>query len=364
MCIRDSFRVLNSLLKLASVVLALLLAYLYLQYVLGIFAVTRGIGRRMLVLITNPLFTIGEAVLNYIPKLVFLIFLVVAVRYLVKALKRFFDSVGSGKIALSGFDPEWARPTYRIVRLVVIALGAVLAYPYIPGSDSAAFKGVSIFLGVIFSLGSTSVIANIMAGYSMIYRRAFKIGDRVKIQNAVGDVTAMRLLVTHLKSLKNEEIIIPNSIVLTSEIVNYSALAETQGLILHTTVGIGYDTPWRQVEAMLLEAAGQVPGILKGPKPFVLQPRLGDFCVSYELNAYCDDAGRMVPLYTELHEQILDVFNKYGVQIMSPAYVADPARSKVVPEDRWYAPPAKPNRSEEQAQDHPAPPSTREDSPS
>jgi len=336
------FMVMNSLLKAVSVILALLLSYFYLQYILGIFAMTRGVGKRMLALITNPLVTIGAAVLSYIPKLIFLIVLFIVIRYLVKALRRFFDSVGRGKIDLAGFDPEWAQPTFRIVRLAVIALGAVLAYPYIPGSDSAAFKGVSIFLGVIFSLGSTSVISNIMAGYSMIYRRAFKVGDRVKIQDAVGDVTALRLLVTHLRSLKNEEIIIPNSTVLTSEIINYTALAKSDGLILHTTVGIGYETPWRQVEAMLIEAASRVAGILKDPKPFVLQTRLGDFCVTYELNAYCNDAARMLPLYTELHENILDVFNEYGVQIMTPAYIADPALAKVVPKDRWFEAPAGP----------------------
>jgi len=336
------FRILNSLLRLASVLIVLLLVYLYLHYLFGIFAETRGFGNRMLALITSPLVRIGEAVLNYIPKLIFLIFLIVAVRYLVKALKRFFNSVESGKIHLSDFDPEWASPTFRIIRLVVIALGVVLAYPYIPGSDSAAFKGVSIFLGVIFSLGSTSVIANIMAGYSMIYRRAFKVGDRVRINESVGDVTEMRLLVTHLRSIKNEEIIIPNSTVLTSEIVNYSALAATDGLILHTTVGIGYDTPWRQVEAILLEAASRTPGILKAPEPFVLQTGLLDHCVTYELNAYCGDAARMVPLYSELHENILDVFNEHGVQIMSPRYIADPAEPKVVPKGAWYPPPAKP----------------------
>jgi small-conductance mechanosensitive channel len=162
----------------------------------------------------------------------------------------------------------------------------------------------------------------------------------VKINDVIGDITEMRLQVTHMRSLKNEEVIVPNSMILNSEVVNYSAGARKGGVILHTTVGIGYETPWRQVEAMLLLAAERTAGILQEPKPFVLQKSLGDFCITYELNAYCNDASVMFRLYTDLHRDILDVFNEHGVQIMTPAYEGDPEQPKVVPKDQWYTAPA------------------------
>jgi small-conductance mechanosensitive channel len=226
------------------------------------------------------------------------------------------------------------------VRILVVALAVVVAYPYIPGSNSEAFKGVSLFMGIIFSLGSSSLIGNLIAGYSMTYRRAFKLGDRVRIGQHVGEVSQMRLMVTHLRTPKNEEVVVPNSVILGAEVVNYSSLAREQGLILHTTVGIGYETPWRQVEAMLLEAATRTKGLLSQPPPFVLQTLLGDFCVTYEINAYCDTPHSMAGLYAELHRNILDVFNEYGVQIMTPAYENDTEQPKIVPVDQWYAAPA------------------------
>lgn len=195
-------------------------------------------------------------------------------------------------------------------------------------------------LGVLFSLGSTSVISNVIAGYAMTYRRAFRIGDRVKIGETVGDVIERRILVTHLITPKNEEVVIPNSSILSGEVTNYSTMARAQGLILHTTVGIGYEVPWRQVEAMLLLAADQTEGLLKEPKPFIRQKSLADFAVNYELNAYCSDASKMMKLYTEMHRNIQDIFNEHGVQIMTPAYKEDTAEPKIVPKERWYTSPA------------------------
>jgi small-conductance mechanosensitive channel len=232
------------------------------------------------------------------------------------------------------------QPTYRIVRIAVIGFAVVVAYPHIPGSGSEAFKGISIFFGVVFSLGASSVVGNALAGYSLIYRRTFKVGDRVRINDVVGDVTEMRLQVTHLRTIKNEDVIVPNSTILTSQVVNYSSYAATDGLILHTTVGIGSEVPWRQVEAMLLLAAGRTPGLRTTPPPLVLQTSLADFAINYELNVYCSDAHAMAPLYTALHRNIQDVFNEYGVQIMTPAYVSDPASPKVVPKEQWYQSPA------------------------
>ncbi len=331
---------LQAALRTARLLLVLILLYVAAHFVLGLYPWTRSFAQRLFAILLDPLQTMAAGVLNAVPNLVFLAILVVVTRYGLKLLRLFFAGVEHGTVTLAGFDREWAWPTYRIVRLLVIAFAVVVAYPYIPGSGSAAFQGVSIFLGVIFSLGSTSVIANIVAGYTMTYRRAFKVGDRIRIDQHMGDVVERRLLVTRLRSPKNEEIVVPNSIILNSNVINYSALANQAGLILHTTVGIGYETPWRQVEAMLLLAADRTPGLLKLPPPFVLQKSLGDFCVTYEINVYCDQPSSMGSLYAGLHRNILDVFNEYGVQIMTPAYEGDPQQPKVVRKEQWFAPPA------------------------
>jgi small-conductance mechanosensitive channel len=324
---------------------ALALVLTYLDFTLSLFPWTRGFANRLFEFVVRPLKSIGYAILDNIPNLVFLAILFFVVRFLVRLVRLFFDAVSAGSVKLHGFDPDWALPTYKITRFAIVAFALIVAYPYIPGSDSAAFKGVSLFLGVVVSLGSSSAISNLIAGYLMTYRRAFKRGERVKIGDVVGDVIEMRLQATHLRTIKNEEVVVPNSLILNSQVVNYSSLARQHGLILHTTVGIGYETPWRQVEAMLLLAAGRTPGFLKEPPPFVLQSSLANFSVDYELNVYCSDVHAMQQLYSALHQSILDVFNEYGVQIMTPQYMADPPQAKVVPRDQWHMPPALPGDS-------------------
>ncbi len=332
--------ILGVALRVTRTVIILVLAYVFINFVLTLFPWTRYAANKLLSLIVDPLRDIGAAVIGYVPSLIFLILLFLITRYLLKALRGFFASIARQNIKLKSFDAEWAIPTYRIVRVLVIVFAVVLAYPYIPGSDTDAFKGISILLGVLFSLGSTSMISNLIAGYTMTYRRAFRIGDRVKIANTTGDVTEMRLLVTHLRTLKNEEVIIPNSTILNNEVINYSTMAHEKGLILHTTVGIGYEVPWRQVEAMLLIAAERTEGLLKEPKPFVLQTALADYAVNYELNVFCRNEKKFMELYAELHRNIQDVFNEYGIQIMTPSYMADTLEPKVVPKEQWYAEPA------------------------
>jgi small-conductance mechanosensitive channel len=314
----------------------------YLDFLLHLFPWTRHFGHQLYALLTDPLYTIGQGILEAIPKLVVLAIIIAVMRYLLQALRLLFAGIAADRVRFGSFEKEWAWPTYRLMRLLLLALTVVLAYPYIPGSQSEIFKGVSIFFGVIFSLGSSSLIGNIIAGYSLTYRRAFRIGDRVCIGDHVGDVTEMRLLVSHLRTPKNEEVVIPNSEILNSSVVNYTTFANTGELILHTTVGIGYETPWRQVEAMLLEAAARTDGILKQPPPYVLQKALGDFAVTYEINGCCNDARTMGFIYTKLHAAILDVFNEYGIQIMTPAYEGDPEIPKIVPKEQWYTAPARP----------------------
>lgn len=330
----------RGLLSLFKALAMLAAVYLALNFALAQFPATREFAAQLLGLLLDPLERMGRGLIGLLPNLFFLVILALIARYALKVMRLFFLAVARGSVKLEGFDAEWAWPTYRLLRLLVVAFALVIAYPYIPGSDSAAFKGVSLFLGVVFSLGSTSIIANVLAGYALTYRRAFRVGDRIRVGDAIGDVTEMRLQVTHLRSLKNEEIVLPNSLILNSQVLNYSTLAKKEGLILHTAVGIGYEMPWRQVEALLLMAAARTEGLKREPAPFVLQQVLGDFCITYELNAYCDDPSAMMGLYSSLHSNILDVFNEYGVQIMTPAYVADTPQPKLVAKEQWFTAPA------------------------
>jgi small-conductance mechanosensitive channel len=332
--------VLLSALRAARFLVALAVLYAYLDFVLELYPWTRHLARRLLSIVLDPLATMGTGLLDAVPGLVFIAMVALVARAALRALWLLFAGIAEGKLVIGGFDPDWAWPTYRLARVLLIAFAVVVAYPHIPGSGSEAFKGVSLVLGVMFSLGSTAAIGNIVAGYSLTYRRAFKVGDRVRIDDHVGDVVAVRLLVTHLRSPKNEEIVVPNARILREDVVNYSTLAREQGLILHTTVGIGYATPWRQVEAMLLEAARRTPGLLAEPAPFVLVRALGDVSITYEINAYSRDAQAMNRQYAALHRNILDVFNEYGVQIMTPGYEGDPPEPKVVAKERWYTAPA------------------------
>ncbi len=332
--------VLQRLITATRVVSVLAVCFVYLQYVLALFPWTRGTALRLRGYLLRPLETIVFGVIANIPNMIFLVVLYFIARYAIKLIHKFFDALKTGDVKLQGFQADWADSTYKLIRLGVVVLVLVVAYPYIPGGNSDAFKGITIFIGLVFSLGSSSAIANLIAGYTMTYRRAFRLGDRIKIGEVMGDVTEMRLQVTHLKTFKNEEVIIPNSSILNNEVVNYSSLARTNGLILYSRVNIGYETPWRQVEAMLLLAAERTPETLREPKPFVLQKGLGDFAVTYEINVYCDNPQAMGRVYTGLHRNILDLFNEYGVQIMTPAYETDPQSPKLVAKDKWFSAPA------------------------
>lgn len=319
----------------------LALTYFYLNAVLGLYPWTRPAARMLFRFIINPLESMWLGFVGALPNLIFLLILSIVVRYLLKFCRAFFRAIERGRIQLESFEADWAMPTFKIVRILIIAFSIVIAYPYIPGSDSLAFKGVSVFLGILLSLGSSSFIANLLAGLTMTYRGAFREGDRVKVGEVLGTIEEVKVMTTRVRTPKNESVVIPNSNILATHVINYTQLAKTEGLLLHTTVGIGYDTPWRQVEAMLIEAANRTEGTNKEPPPFVLQTLLGDFAAHYQLNAYCSDVSDLPRIYSDLHANIQDVFNEHGVQIMSPAYVADPETTKVVPPEQWYAEPAK-----------------------
>ena len=214
-------------------------------------------------------------------------------------------------------------PTFSIVRLFLYAFMLVLIFPYLPGSDSDIFKGVSIFIGVLFSLGSSTAIGNMIAGLMITYMRPFKIGDRIKIAGVNGDVVEKTLLVTRVRTIKNEVITIPNSSVLSGNTINYTSEANERGLIIHTTLTIGYDVPWKDMHQALIDAASKTEMILQEPKPFVLQTSLDDFYVSYQINAYTNEASKQGRIYSNLHQNIQNVCYERGIEILSPHYRAE-----------------------------------------
>jgi len=313
----------NFFLKLLSTIyVSLLLGCLavYLILVLSWLPWTHGTASLLIEWALTAVTSIGAGILDYMPKLFFIAVIVIITRYVIKGLLFLFKAAEKGRLSLPGVSPDLAMITYKIVRFLVLAFAVVMAYPYLPGSQSEALKGVSLFIGVIFSLGSTSAVANAMAGLSLVYMKAFQVGDRVKIGDTMGDVLEMRMNVTRIRTIKNVEVTLSNKQVLDSPIVNYSTEARTRGLILHTAVTIGYDAPWRTIHRLLTEAARKTEHIQKEPAPFVLQTALNDFYVSYELNAYTDQPNRMADIYSHLHQNIQDSFNEAGVEIMSPHY--------------------------------------------
>lgn len=312
--------VITSLIRGTRFVFLLGLLYLYIPLVLSFFPWTRGMATKLFEYILTPIEKVGMSFVSYLPNIFFLVVIITIAHYIIVFIKFLFSEVGKQTISIPGFYHDWAEPTFKIVRFLIIAFAAVVAFPYLPGSDSPAFKGVSVFLGVLFSLGSTSAVSNIVAGVILTYMRAFKIGDRVKIADTVGDVVEKTLLITRIRTIKNVDITVPNAMVLGSHITNFSSSAHEYGLILNTTVTIGYDAPWRKVHELLIAAAVATENILELPAPFVLQTSLDDFYVSYQINAYTEKPSVMARTYSELHQNIQEKFNEAGVEIMSPHY--------------------------------------------
>lgn len=296
--------------------------YITIPLLFSIFPPTQRLAETLFGYILSPLKSIGLSFLNYIPNLFTIIVIVVITRYVLKFIKYIASEVQDEKLEIPGFYPDWAKPTFNIVRFLVLAFMFVMIFPYLPGSDSPVFQGVSVFLGLVFSLGSSSVISNMVAGLVMTYMRPFQIGDRIKIGDIVGDVVERTAFVTRIKTPKKEYITIPNSNILSSNVLNYSTSKRNEGIVLHTTVTIGYDVPWRDVHTILINAAMKTQHIMHEPKPFVLQTSLDDFYVSYQLNAYSDSPNKQPAIYSELHQNIQDEFNESGVEILSPHYRA------------------------------------------
>jgi len=265
---------------------------------------------------------LGNAIWSYIPNLVIVFVILMVARYLVRLDNFVFAEIQEGRLTLGGFYPDWGAPTGKLVRLLILSATAVVIFPYLPGSNSPAFRGISVFLGVLLSLGSTSAVSHGVAGTILTYMRSFSVGDFVRIGDTVGEVVERNLLVTRICTQKKEIVTIPNGSVLGGVVMNYSAEARKSGVIFYTRVSIGYNSPWKKVHQLLINAALSTKDVLKDPQPFVLQSSLDDFYVSYELNAFTAVPENMQIIYSDLHQNIQDQFNDAGIEINSPHFTS------------------------------------------
>lgn len=321
----DTQKQANLLVFLASVGRYILMALQLLFTVPLIFIIfpqTEGLAYRLLGYIWNPIRGIFVSIVDYIPKLFTIIVIWYAVKYLVRLVLYLAREVEAGRLKFNGFYPDWAMPTFHIIRFLLYAFMIAMIYPYLPGSNSGVFQGISVFVGLIVSLGSSTVIGNIIAGLVITYMRPFKMGDRIKLNDTIGNIIEKTPLVTRIRTPKNEVVTVPNSFIMSSHTVNYSTSAHEYGLIIHTEVSIGYDVPWRRVNPLLIEAALNTPGVVDDPRPFVLETSLSDWYPVYQINAYIKDANRMAQIYSDLYQNIQDKFNEAGIEIMSPHYMA------------------------------------------
>ena len=287
-----------------------------------IFPQTEGLAYRLLGYIWNPIRKIFVDIIDYVPNLFTIVVIWYAVKYLVRMVLYLAREIEAGRLKFNGFYPDWAMPTFHIVRFLLYAFMIAMIYPYLPGSKSGVFQGISVFVGLIVSLGSSTVIGNIIAGLVITYMRPFKMGDRIKLNDTTGDIIEKTPLVTRIRTPKNEVVTVPNSFIMSSHTVNYSTSAREYGLIIHSEVSIGYDVPWRQVNQILIDAALNTPGVVDDPRPFVLETSLSDWYPVYQINAYIKEAHKMSQIYSDLHQTIQDKFNEAGIEIMSPHYMA------------------------------------------
>lgn len=328
------------IMKLVQGLVLFVLVYAWLHFVLSSFVVTEplalGLGRW----IWHKFNWVINGLISSLPDLVTILIILVLTRTLADLLNYFFDAIHQGRLQVPFLHPETTSATRRIVIFLTWGLGIAIAYPYLPGSSSEAFKGLSVLFGLMITLGSTGLVTQAMSGLVVIYARALRKGDFVDINGVQGVVAEVATLATKITTVRNEEITIPNAVLIATPIHNYSKLGDTQGTLLTTKVTIGYDTPWRQVHALLINAAKKTPGLRVTPAPFVYQRSLSDFYVEYELFANIDRPLERIPILSALHANIQDEFNEFGVQIMSPHFLSQPAQTVVVPKSQWHAAPA------------------------
>lgn len=321
----DTQRQVNLLIFLSNLlryVIMLLQLLITVPLLFAIFPQTKGLAYQIFSYIWNPIKNILVGIVDYIPNLFAILIICFAVKYLVRLVHYLSREVEAGRLKFGGFYPDWAMPTYHIIRFLLYAFMIAMIYPYLPGAKNGVFQGISVFVGLIISLGSSTVIGNVIAGLVITYMRPFKLGDRIQLNDTTGNVIEKTPLVTRIKTPKNEVVTIPNSFIMSSHTVNYSASAREYGLIIHSEVTIGYDVPWRQVHQLLIEAALNTPGVIDDPRPFVLETSLSDWYPVYQINAYIREADKLAQIYSDLHQNIQDRFNEVGIEIMSPHYMA------------------------------------------
>lgn len=321
----DTQRQVNLLIFLSNLlryVIMLLQLLITVPLLFAIFPQTKGLAYQIFSYIWNPIKNILVGIVDYIPNLFAILIICFAVKYLVRLVHYLSREVEAGRLKFGGFYPDWAMPTYHIIRFLLYAFMIAMIYPYLPGAKNGVFQGISVFVGLIISLGSSTVIGNVIVGLVITYMRPFKLGDRIQLNDTTGNVIEKTPLVTRIKTPKNEVVTIPNSFIMSSHTVNYSASAREYGLIIHSEVTIGYDVPWRQVHQLLIEAALNTPGVIDDPRPFVLETSLSDWYPVYQINAYIREADKLAQIYSDLHQNIQDRFNEAGIEIMSPHYMA------------------------------------------
>jgi small-conductance mechanosensitive channel len=301
-----------------------LLTFNYATFVLRLFPWTRVFGESILGYFSRSLELVLSSIGKYLPNAFIIAIIIFVTYYLIRLIKPFFTAIERGNLVIPGFYTDWAKPTYNLLLVIIIALAAIVAFPYLPGFDSPAFRGVSVFLGLLLSLGSTSAIANVIGGIILIYTRAFRIGDHIQVGDVIGDLIEKNFLVIRICTPTNKIITIPNSSLLSSNVINFSISSRelNRNLIIQTTITLGYDLPWRKAHKTLIEAALETDHILKEPAPFVLQTSLDNFYISYQLNAYTNQPNLMVIIYSELHQNIQDKCNEAGIEILSPSYTS------------------------------------------
>jgi small-conductance mechanosensitive channel len=329
------------LVMFVALIAAAFVIYSWLTFVLRRFPYTRPWGESMREYFFNTVTTLALGSAQALPGLftVALIFLIA--RFFVRLINALFDGVEHERFSLPWVYPETAQPTRRLVNGLIWLFALIVAYPYLPGSGTDAFKGVSVFLGLIISLGSSGIVNQVMSSFMITYSRALRLGDYVRVGDIEGTVTQVGMLSTKVKTPRREEVTIPNAVLVSHTTTNFSKFADSEGVYVPTSVTIGYDTPWRQVEALLLMAADRTPGVRREPKPVVFQTALQDFYVQYTLLVSLEGPDRRGPILNTLHANVQDAFNEHGVQIMSPNYEADPKAPKIVPKERWFDAPVR-----------------------
>jgi small-conductance mechanosensitive channel len=325
----------------AFMVIDLVVIYAAGTFALRQFPYTRPWGESMSGFLLMTVEALGLKVVHALPGLFTIAVIVAVIRFVIWLLSGWFTAVEQGKAHAPWLHPETAQPTRRLVTALLWIFAIVVAYPYMPGSQSEAFKGVSVFLGLMVTFGSSGLVNQIMSGFMITYSRALRVGDFVRIGEVEGTVVHLGVLSTKVKTLFDEDVTIPNAVVVGQTTTDYSRSGDTVGVFTPTSVTIGYDAPWRQVHALLLGAAERTAGLRAEPKPFVIQAGLEDFYVKYTLLTCLERQQSRLLILDKLHANIQDLFNEHGVQIMSPNYVFDPTAPKIVAKDQWFAPPAR-----------------------